>query len=441
MTTQKGFKTLIRARMAKTGERYAAARRALMTESAAGTSAAAPGRAMGMHPESAALARALADGGVVSPLDGRPLSEAMILGIAGGLGAGYILWEFAARGGAILTLGFTNQWQYPGIPGWYGNALGRLGIPADLHETGGAVGAGAALDAALDAGRTVIAFVDQQSIGTWGQPDALSGMWGYPVAIVGRTGDGGYRFDDRGRELLEVDRATMAAARARIGSWKHRLIVPTAGPGEIPLDRLRQGVHEGLAHQVDHLRSTSDSFSLPAWRKWSRLMTDTRNAKAWPRVFADGDGLFGALLSIVEGVDGNVGATGGHLRERYAEFLDEVTAAGFVSMGEAAGRWREAADRWEDLADAAVPPDLDGALDAVASAEDLHDAVMAGEPGRGRARAAADRMWSIRDEHAGGAAITESRMLELFADLGERLRGIYDAEVAALDATARAIGR
>jgi hypothetical protein len=394
-----------------------------------------------MHPESAALARALADGGVVSPLDGRPLSEAMILGIAGGLGAGYILWEFTARGGAILTLGFSNQWQYPGIPGWYGNALERLGIPADLHETGGAVGAAAALDAALDAGRTVIAFVDQQSIGTWGQPDALSGMWGYPVAIVGRTGDGGYRFDDRGREPLEVDRATMAAARARIGSWKHRLIVPTAGPGEIPLDRLRQGVHDGLAHQVDHLRSSSDSFSLPAWRKWSRLMTDTRNAKAWPRVFADGDGLFGALLSIVEGVDGNVGATGGHLRERYAEFLDEVTAAGFAPMGEAAGRWRDAADRWEDLADAAVPPDLDGALEAVAAAEDLHDAVMAGEPGRGRARAAADRLWSIRDEHAGGTAITESRMLELFADLGERLRGIYDAEVAALDATARAIGR
>jgi hypothetical protein len=170
-------------------------------------------------------------------------------------------------------------------------------------------------------------------------------------------------------------------------------------------------------------------------------MTDIRNAKAWPRVFAGGDGLFGALLSIVEGVDGNVGATGGHLRERYAEFLDEVTAAGLAPMGEAAGRWREAADRWEDLADAAVPPDLDGALEAVAASEDLHDAVMAGEPGRGRARAAADRLWSIRDEHAGGAAITESRMLELFADLGERLRGIYDAEVAALEATARAIGR
>jgi hypothetical protein len=440
MTTQKGFKTLVRARMAKTGERYAAARRALMSEGAIETSPS-PTQSAPLHPDSWALARVLADAGVVSPLDGRPLSEAMILGIAGGLGAGYILWEFKSRGGAILTLGFSNQWQYPGIPGWYGNALDRLGIAADLHETAGAVGAQASLDGALDAGRTAIAFVDLQSMGTWGLPDSLSGYSGYPVAIVGRNDDGSYRVDDRGREPLEVDRDTMARARARIGSWKHRLIVPTPEPGEIPLDRLRQAVRDGLAHQVDHLRSSSDSFSLPAWRKWSRLMTDTRNAKVWPRVFADGHGLFGALLSIVEGVDGRVGAAGGHLRERYAEFLDEVTVAGFAPMAEAARRWREAADRWEDLADAAAPPDLDGAVDAVHAAEELHDAVMTGEPGRRRARAAADRLWAIREAQASGVSMTEARMLELLADLGERLRGIYDAEVAALESTARAIGR
>ncbi len=440
MTTQKGFKTLVRARMAKTGERYAAARRALMTDGGAETPDASSDRIAGLDPNSAALARALADAGVVSPLNGRPLSEAMILGIAGGLGAGYILWEFKARGGAILTLGFTNQWQYLGIPGWYGNALGRLGIAADLHETAGAVGAQASLDAALDSGRTAIAFVDLQSIGTWGLPDALSGYSGYPVAVVGRTGYS-YLVDDRGREPLVVDRATLARARGRIGSWKHRLIVPTPDPGEISSDRLRQAVHDGLAHQVEHLRSSSDSFSLPAWRKWSRLMTDTRHAKAWPRVFADGDGLFGALLSIVDGVDGNVGTAGGHLRERYADFLDEVTAAGFAPMDEAAAHWREAADRWEDFAEAAVPSDVDGAVDAVAAAEELHDAVMAGEPGRRRARAASDRLWAIRDAHETGSPIAEARMHELLADLGERLRGIYDAEVVALDATARAIGR
>jgi hypothetical protein len=438
MTTDKGFKQLVRARMAKTGERYATARRALIVRDDQG-----PGRRShtpDLHPETAALRRVLADRGVTSPFTGEPLDEAMLLGIGGGLGAGYILWEFKAREGAILTLGFLNRWQYPAIPGWYGQTLDRLGVAADLHETGGAAGAKATLDRILAEGRSLIAFIDMQSIGTWGMPDALAGYSGYPVAVVGRT-DGSYLVDDRGREPLVVDEATIARARGRIGSFKHRVIDPRPAAGPIPEPRLRAAIEAGLADQIDHLRSPSDSFSLPAWRKWSRLMTDSKAAKGWPRVFADGQGLFGALLSVVEGVDGRAGATGGHLRDRYADFLDAVTAAGIAPLGEAAAAWRHAADLWEDLADAAVPPDLDGALEAVHLDEQLYAAVIEGEPGRARAREAASRLWAIRADHAEAVSLSPDRTAELFADLGDRIADIYAAEVAAADATAAAIGR
>ncbi len=117
----------------------------------------------------------------------------------------------------------------------------------------------------------------------------------------------------------------MAGARGRIGSFKHRIVRLRPATGTIPADRLRAAMRAGLEDQVDHLRSPSDSFSLPAWRKWARLMTDERNAKAWPRVFADGHGLFGSLLDLVELVDGDVGASGGHLRELYAASLDEAS--------------------------------------------------------------------------------------------------------------------
>ena len=111
----------------------------------------------GLHPETATLANVLANQGVVSGLTGEPMTEAAILGIGGGLGAGYILWEFKSHGGPVLTLGFRNQWQYPSIPGWTGKTLDRLGIEPDMHETGGAKGAREALDARLDAGVPVIA--------------------------------------------------------------------------------------------------------------------------------------------------------------------------------------------------------------------------------------------------------------------------------------------
>jgi hypothetical protein len=438
MTTDKGFKQLVRARMAKTGERYAAARRAMLADT---TQETAKAGVSGVDPETAALTRVLADRGVTSPITGRPLREAMVLGIGGGLGAGYILWEFKSRHDAILTLGFRNRWQYPAIPGWYGQTLDRFGIAADLHETGGAARARSTLDGILADDRSVIAWVDHQSIGTWHVPDSVSGYWGYPVVVVGRTDDGAYLLDDRGREPFVVDDATMAAARARIGSYKHRLIDPHPRSGPMPEWRLRSAIGAGLADQVDHLRSASDSFSLPAWRKWSRLMTDAKNAKGWPRVFADGHGLFGALLSIVGAVDGRAGASGGHLREHYADFLDEVTEAGIGRLGEAAAAWRVAADLWEDLADAAVPPDLDGALEAAHLEERLYTAVMDGEPGRAEAGAVAARLWAIRGEHASGVSMSSERIADLFADLGSRIAAIHAAEVVAVDATAAEIGR
>ncbi len=294
--------------------------------------------------------------------------------------------EHAARStaGRSSPSAFRNQWQYPSIPGWTGKTLDRLGIEPDLHETGGAKGAREALDARLDAGVPVIASVDLQSIGTWGQPDDAVGArsaWSSsssdvtPMARTSWTTVAGAR--------SACHPAVMAAARGRIGSFKHRIVGLRTTPGPIPAERLRAAMRAGLEDQVDHLRSRSDSFSLPAWRKWGRLMTDERNAKAWPRVFADGHGLFGSLLGPHESVDGEVGPSGGHLRELYAASLDEAAVAlDNPALGDAAQAWRGVADQWEELADAAVPPDLDGAADAVEAVETLHEAVMAGEPGR-----------------------------------------------------------
>ena len=125
MTTDKAFKRVVRARMAKTGERYAVARRTLVegatdrhhAESTADAATPSGYRMRGgLHPETATLANVLANQGVVSGMTGEPLTEAAILGIGGGLGAGYILWEFKRHGSPVLTLGFRNQWQYPCDP-------------------------------------------------------------------------------------------------------------------------------------------------------------------------------------------------------------------------------------------------------------------------------------------------------------------------------------
>ncbi|MET1004201.1 MAG: hypothetical protein ABWX96_01565, partial [Propionibacteriaceae bacterium] len=94
MTTQKQLKARIRARMAATGERYAAARAQLVgvaAEQERPETTVDAGWALrgGADPDASALAHVLAHAGVVGS-DG-PLTEELILLISGGLGAGYIL--------------------------------------------------------------------------------------------------------------------------------------------------------------------------------------------------------------------------------------------------------------------------------------------------------------------------------------------------------------
>ena len=285
MTARKHLKARIRARMARTGERYMTAHRHVVGEVEEPRLDHGYLLRGGVHPDTSAIANVLAHHGVIAGHTGAPLTEAMVLGIGGGLGAGYILWEFEAQGRANihLVLGFRNRWQYPAR--WMQTVLDRLAGPATHHEPGGAWWAARELDAALAAGRPALATIELQSIGYWHLPPELEGYGGYPVVVYAQSDDR-VHVDDRGLAPLTVPRARLDAARARVGSYKHRLCVIDPDRPELPVDLLRQAVLAGLADAAEHLASSSDSFGLPAWRKWARMMTATRGAKAWSHVFA-----------------------------------------------------------------------------------------------------------------------------------------------------------
>jgi hypothetical protein len=416
--------------LARTGERYTTARRHLVGTVAPPADDGGYRLRGGVHPDTAALANVLTHGGAA-------LSEALVLGVGGGLGAGYILWEFKAHGNArVLVLGFRNQWQYPDR--FSAKVIERLGVAAEVHETSGARGAAARLDTSLAEGRPAIVMVDAQLLGTWHQPAFLEGHAGYPVVAVRQEGDR-VHLDDRNLEPLTVARAALDAARTRIGSYRHRLVVPRPD-GPVPEDRLRAAVEAGLADQVAHLRAASDSFSLPAWRKWGRLMTDTRNAKAWPRVFADSAGLVEALVSLYEGVE-PIGVDGGNLRTLYAAFLEEAAdLLGRPALRAAAEPFCEAADRWHDLAEAVLPadqPDLATIRDELAA---LHAAVIGeGDAGEESARAAAARLWELRGRYRRDSPMEADATAALFVDLGARLAELHRTETAAIDGLARAL--
>jgi hypothetical protein len=419
VTKQKHLKQLIRARMTKTQESYSTARRHILHDNP-------PEDYLlrgGIHPETATIANVLANRAIVSPYSDEPLTEAMVLGIGGGLGAGYILWEFKEHNVATLVFGFRNQWQYPAR--WIDKTCTRLGISASIHETGGRGKAASQLTDALARGIPAIAWIDQQTIGYRHLPEYLSGWGGHPVVVYALQNDVAL-IDDRNLKPLNVAADVVSAARARVTSYKNRLVVIDESSGELDKAVLREAVVRGIEESVAHLNQPSDSFSLPAWRKWARLMTDTRNKKAWPRVFEKGAGLFGALVSAYESV------AGGTLRNLYASFLDEAAKIVEASELEAvATRWRDADRLWHRVAQRALP-DEEPFTSVRRALDDYRNALKEGDGGAARGAQASRTIWELREELDTNPPWSGAAPGDLFDQLSGAVQAVYEAEVDAL---------
>ncbi len=437
MTTAKQLKARIRARMARTGERYSVARAHVLGTIATG-SVVDGGWTLrgGTDPDAAALANVLAHRGVTGP-DG-PLDEPLLLLVGGGLGAGYILWEFARDDSRIVVLGFTHSWQY--FDRRLATTVDRLGLNVAWSRTGGAAGAAGALASTIAAGDPAIIWPDRFNAGYWNLPPFLDGHGGHPVVAYAAS-NGRVHIDDRTLAPLTVPVADVDRARARVGSYKNAMLVVRSRDTAVPADRLRAAVRAGLAATVDQLGGPSTSFALPAWRKWSKLLVDPRAAKGWPTVFADRRGLLRALAGVWEAIE-PAGMTGGHLRGVFADGLDEAAAVlEEPALTAEAQRWREIADRWHILAETALPDDVPAIALLRELTATITGAVAEGDAGAGERAAAADKLWELRAEHADEPPMSEEQVKDILTAMSEHVAGIVAAESSAVQSLGQLLAR
>ncbi len=296
----------------------------------------------------------LTHAGLRLPGTDTPITAALALGISGGLGCGYILWQFKGHIGTVLTLGFTYRWNY-GTEAPQ-QLCERLGATVRWHDTGSAKKAAADLDAALDAGRPAVAWLDQVHLGYLRQPTHLEGCFGWHATVCGRTEDG-VLLHDLGRHPRAVSHEVLAASRKRIGSYKHRLMTVEA-LRPLSASDWSTAVRAGVADTTRYLSDKSASFSIPAIRKWARMVVDDKNKKGWPKAFPGGVGLASALEStwhnVAQGLSDGTG-----LRATYADFCREgALLADWTELAAIAPLWDTAADRWRTVAEVALPSDV-----------------------------------------------------------------------------------
>jgi len=176
-------------------------------------------------------------------------------------------------------------------------------------------------------------------------------------------------------------------------------------------------------------------------KKWARTMTDRKNPKGWPVLFANRRGLYGLLQPVFEGIA--LDGTGGDgLRSLYAAFLDEAAPiVGRPALAEVATRYRELAAEWVALAAAALPGDVPELRQARELLREKHERLMDG----GEAAVVATEPLAARI-HAHYTALNRDFPLDavatetLFADLADRLRALHANEVAAAGALGEALG-
>jgi Domain of unknown function (DUF4872)/Butirosin biosynthesis protein H, N-terminal len=358
MPTDKDFKRLVRARMGKTGESYTTARSRLRPDpdpARPDAGAGGHGRLRGRHPDTAAVARLLDALGVTDPASGQPLSEPMVLGVGGGIGVAYFVFEYEDQTTLYLG-GRLNPFVAKQDP--TEAALARLGVPAQVRRTTSPAAAERQLRAALDQGRPVIATVDMATLRYRAVPAELRGM--IPQEVLVELRDGEPVLWDLAPAPIPLTWAELAEARAGVRSVKHRLVVADAPAAPVDLaGAVAAGIADTWAGMLDPPRR---NFGVAALARWAELLAAPRDPKGWSRLLAAPGRQFQFLTWLYDWVE-TAGTGGGFFRAMYAEFLEE--AAGPLrrpELARLAREYRKLADAWTALAEAAVAAGGDGPL-------------------------------------------------------------------------------
>jgi len=438
MAARKHFKQLVRARMQKTGESYAAARRQVIGQAQHREGEpAAPWHFPGSIALTTALRVLLANAGVRAPHTGAPYSEAMLFGIAGGIGAGVFSFLYEKENFASFFLAGRHSWQDDFA--YLRQACERFDIEPVVNETVSARAAEKALRAALAQYGPCIAWVDLTHLPYRAMLAEGIGSGYHVITIYGVDDEQGTALiGDLSDEPLSISLADLAAARARIKKQKNRLLsIPTSVSSKDLATLVREGLE---ACQRGLVNQRMKNFTLDAFRVWAERMHGSKDKESWERIFTRGPRLWRGLTSIYIFIE-YYGTGGGLCRPIFADFLTEAAGAlDKPALSSLSKRYADLGRGWSELADAALPDDVPLFRKAKALYERKAELTLgAGPPAVEEIRGIWAKLAELECQSADQFPLSEAECAELRANLQPRIMALYQGEVAAHAALEAAI--
>jgi hypothetical protein len=311
----------------------------------------------GRHWETGSIHNALALQGVKAPHTGQAYSEALLLGVSGGITFGYFTFEYKGYLPHVALLTRNTFDPFPTV-------LERLGIAQDVQQTNKAESAEKNLKNTLESGLYPILWADQFSL-PYNCLPADEPMWGMMPILAVETGGKSVLIADRSSQPLHLTMAELTNARGRVKEDKYRLITLDAPQPA----KLAGAVHKGIWQAISLFtekppKGSRDNFGFAAYEKLAEMLVNTRNKHSWERFFAPGIRMYHALAGspVQPGAYhwvNTCGSSDGADRGLYAAFLLE--AAQILqkpSIEESAEKFRESHKLWLAFADALLPDDI-----------------------------------------------------------------------------------
>jgi hypothetical protein len=305
---------------------------------------------LGRHWETGSVCNHWAYQGFKAPHTGQPFSEALLMGISGGIVMGY--FSFAYEGydpqARVLTRNTFDPLE---------RLLERLGVVQHLRQTPDPARAARYLREELESGIPPIVWADYFSLPYNALPYD-EGMWGmFPLVVYGYDEAANRAWiADRARAPLQVTLEELAVTRGRVKAHKHRLLTL-----EHPdLAKLQNAVRMGVADTVRLFteappKGTRKNFGFAAYQWWIELLTRPKARLSWEREFPAGAKMYSGLRWVFEDIN-TFGKDGCAERDLYANFLDEASLLlNKPGLRQAAVLFRDSALAWDQLSTALLP--------------------------------------------------------------------------------------
>ena len=304
----------------------------------------------GLHPDSAVLCQALEAIGVKSPHTGKPLTESMVFGLAGGVGAGYSFCPtITANKFSGVAIAGRHLSQVTNAS-WFEGALKRLGLTYEITQATTPGLAEKNLKAGLAKGGPVIVLCGRDTLPWFHEAVDGGDLFMYSLLVHEISKDTAVVTDWAGA-VHEMPVKILSKARNQISSQKNATLrIESAEHSD-----LGPAVIESVAACVSGLNSPkTKTYSFDGWEQWAKLMTAAKNKKGRPVAFPGGE-LFRPLRDVFCSIE-TVGTGGGLFRLLYSRFMHEASfITGLRGFSSVASSYRSLGESWGALAEFCLP--------------------------------------------------------------------------------------